>query len=89
MCKIVNPIYQFRYVVETNIGAGELLYEAGKTQLAKYLSIENVDEGYYVVFDHRRNPEPRVGTQTLQDLTIRSYVIPVVQERPSTPAARI
>ena len=72
-----------KYVVETKIWEGDLLYEAGKQQLAKYLIIENVNEGYYVVFDHRKNPEPRVETQTLQDLTIRSYVIPVVQERPS------
>ena len=74
-----------KYIVETKIWEGDLLYEAGKEQLAKYLSIENVNEGYYVVFDHRKNPEPQVETQTLQDLTIRSYVIPVLQERPSTP----
>ena len=73
-----------KYVVETKIWEGDLLYEAGKKQLAKYLSIENAKEGYYVVFDHRKNPQPRVETQTLQDLTIRSYVIPVVQECPST-----
>jgi len=78
-----------KYVVETKIWEGDLLYEAGKTQLAKYLSIENANEGYYVVFDHRKNPQPRAETQTLQDLTIRSYVIPVVQERPSTPTAHI
>ena len=78
-----------KYVVETKIWEGDLLYEAGKTQLAKYLTIENVNEGYYVVFDHRKNPEPQVETQTLQDLTIRSYVIPVIQERPSATAARI
>ena len=74
-----------KYIVETKIWEGDLLYEAGKEQLAKYLSIEDVNEGYYVVFDHRKNPEPRVETQTLHDLTIRSYVIPVVQERPSAP----
>ena len=75
-----------KYVVETKIWEGDLLYEAGKKQLAKYLSIENANEGYYVVFDHRKNPEPQVETQTLPDLTIRSYVIPVVQERPSISA---
>ena len=74
-----------KYIVETKIWEGDLLYEAGKSQLAKYLTIEDVKEGYYVVFDHRNNPEPQVETQTLQDLTIRSYVIPVVQERPSAP----
>ena len=74
-----------KYIVETKIWEGDLLYEAGKAQLAKYLTIEDVKEGYYVVFDHRNNPEPQVETQTLQGLTIRSYVIPVVQELPSAP----
>ena len=77
-----------KYVVETKIWEGDLLYEAGKKQLAKYLSIENANEGYYVVFDHRKNPEPQVETQTLQELTIRSYVIPIVQERPSASTTR-
>ena len=77
-----------KYIVETKIWEGDLLYEAGKAQLAKYLTIENVSEGYYVVFDHRKNPEPRAETETLQNLTIRSYVIPVVQEQPSTPASQ-
>jgi len=78
-----------KYIVETKIWEADLLYEAGKKQLVKYLSIENANEGYYVVFDHRKNPESRAETQTLQNLTIRSYVIPVVQKPPSTPAARI
>ena len=76
-------------MVETKIWEGDLLYGARKQQLAKYLSIENAKEGYYVVFDHRKNPEPQVEMQTLQELTIRSYVIPVLQERPSAPASQI
>ena len=40
-------------------------------------------ERNYVVFDHRKNPVPRTETETLDDFTIRSYVIPVVQEPPS------
>ena len=55
----------------------------GKAQLAAYLRLEGAMEGYYVVFDHRRVPVPRVETETLNGLQIRSYVIPVVQERPS------
>lgn len=78
-----------KYVVETKIWEGDLPYEADKEQLAKYLRIENANEGYYVVFDHRKNPEPRVETQTLLDLRIRDYVIPVVQERPSALTAQI
>lgn len=44
---------------------------------------EGTTEGYYIVFDHRQDPEPRVETETIDDVTVRSYVIPVVQERPS------
>ena len=72
-----------KYIVETKIWEGDLRYEVGKQQLAAYLTLEGADEGYYIVFDHRQTPEPRVETETLEGLTIRSYVIPVVQERPS------
>ena len=72
-----------KYIVETKIWEGQRRYEAGKKQLAAYLKFEGVGEGYYVVFDHRAEPEPRVETETIDGLTIRSYVIPVVQEIPS------
>lgn len=74
---------QRKYIVETKIWRGDARYQAGKKQLAAYLKIENVQEGYYVVFDHRKEPEPRVETDHLDSLTIRSYVIPVIQETPS------
>ena len=72
-----------KYVVETKIWGGDGRYQAGKAQLAAYVRLEGAEEGYYVVFDHRNTPEPRVETETLDGLTIRSYVIPVMQERPS------
>ena len=72
-----------KYIVETKIGRSERLYTEGKQQLAAYLSTEGVTEGYYVVFDHREVPVPRTETETIDGLTIRSYVIPVVQEQPS------
>ena len=72
-----------KYVVETKIWGGDGRYQAGKAQLARYVRLEGAEEGYYVVFDHRNTPEPRVETETLDRLTIRSYVIPVMQERPS------
>ena len=74
---------QRKYIVETKIWRGANYYQAGKRQLAAYLKVEGVIEGYYIVFDHRQNPEPRVETETLAGLTIRSYVIPVMQEPPS------
>ncbi len=74
---------QSKYVIETKIWRSERHYAEGKQQLAAYLSTEGVAEGYYVVFDHREVPEPRTETETINELMIRSYVIPVVQERPS------
>ena len=75
---------QRKYIVETKIWEGDRYYQAGKKQLAAYLKSERAQEGYYVVFDHRNNPTPRVETETVEGLTIRSYVIPVVQEQPSS-----
>ena len=74
---------QRKYIIETKIWRGERRYQAGKKQLAAYLRAEGVTEGYYVVFDHREEPEPREETETIEGLIIRSYVIPVMQEVPS------
>ena len=73
-----------KYIVETKIWEGERRYQAGKKQLARYLMLEGAGEGYYVIFDHRATPEPRVETEILEGLTIRSYVIPVLQKHPSS-----
>ena len=51
---------QTKYIVETKIWRGAMYYEAGKAQLAAYMKTEDAVEGYYVVFDHRRAPEPRI-----------------------------
>ncbi len=73
-----------KYIVETKIWGGEPRYQAGKAQLVSYIRSENAEEGYYVVFDHRKTPGPLVETEEIEDLTIRSYVIPVLQELPSS-----
>ena len=72
-----------KYIVETKIWEGGRSYTAGKKQLAAYMRLEDAVEGYYVVFDHRKNPMPRMETETIEGFTIRSYVVPVVQEPPS------
>ncbi len=74
---------QRKYIVETKIWRGDNRYQSGKEQLVAYLNTEGVPDGYYIVFDHRENPEQRVETETIEGLTIRSYVIPVLQEMPS------
>lgn len=72
-----------KYIVETKIWEGERSYTAGKKQLAAYMQLEDAVEGYYVVFDHRKNPMPRTETEIVEGFAIRSYVVPVVQEPPS------
>ena len=72
-----------KYIIETKIWEGARRYEVGKKQLTAYLKLEDAMAGYYVVFDHRQEPEPRVEIETVEGVTLRSYVIPVVQERPS------
>ena len=72
-----------KYVVETKVWGGEQLYRAGKRQLGFYLKSEQAVAGYYVVFDHRRAPTRREETETVCGFPIRSYVVPVLQERPS------
>ncbi len=74
---------QQKYIIETKIWRGDSRYQAGKKQLVTYLRSEGVTEGYYIVFDHREEPEPRVETEKIEGLTIWSYVIPVMQELPS------
>lgn len=74
---------QKKYIVETKIWRSDRHYAEGKQQLAAYLATEGTTVGYYVVSDPREVPEPRTETETINGLTIRSYVIPVVQERPS------
>ena len=74
---------QRKYIVETKIWRGIHYYQSGKRQLARYLRVEGVTEGFYVVFDHRQVPEPRIETEVVDGVTIRCYVIPVVQEVPS------
>ena len=72
-----------QYIIETKVWRNERHYQMGKHQLAAYLKSEGATEGYYIVFDHRENPKPQLETDTLDGLTIRSYVIPVMQKRPS------
>ena len=73
-----------KYIIETKIWEGTRYYQAGKKQLAAYLQLEGAVEGYYVVFDHRQNPEPRAETETVDGVKMRSYVIPVMQKPPSS-----
>ena len=75
-----------KYIIETKVWRNERAYEAGKRQLAAYLTLEGERDGYYIVFDYRQKSDPRVETDTIDGCTIRSYLIPILQEVPSTAA---
>lgn len=72
-----------KYVVETKVWRNEKAYQAGKHQLAAYMKLEGAGEGYYIVFDYRENPKQQIETDIVDGITIQSYVIPVLQSRPS------
>jgi hypothetical protein len=72
-----------KYIVETKIWEGNKRYQAGKRQLAQYLKLEQVQEGYYIVFDHRAKPQARMEEEIIEGKAIISYCIPVLQEKPS------
>ena len=62
-------------------GGGEVGFQKGKRQLASYLKSERANEGYYVVFDHRTKPVHITETSAVEGFDIRSYVIPVIQQK--------
>ncbi len=70
-----------KYVVETKVWRGEVSFQKGKRQLVSYLKSECANEGYYVVFDHRTNPVHITENSTVEGFDIRSYVIPVMQQK--------
>ncbi len=72
-----------KYIVETKVWRNEKSYQLGKQQLAAYVRSESEAEGYYVVFDYREKPKPKTEIDTIDGITIHSYVIPVLQHRPS------
>jgi hypothetical protein len=76
-----------KYIIETKIWEGKSRYADGKQQLANYLKLEKVSEGYYIVFDHRQKPEARLDTDWIQQKQIVSYCIPVLQKPPSAAKA--
>jgi hypothetical protein len=76
-----------KYIIETKIWEGKSRYSDGKHQLAEYLKLEQVFEGYYIVFDHRQKPQARLDTDQIKGTEIVSYCIPVLQKKPSAAKA--
>lgn len=73
-----------KYIVETKLWNGEEAYQRGKKQLTEYLELEQTEDGYYVVFDHRtRKAMERREKNIFGRKTVYSYCIPVIQKRPT------
>ncbi len=66
-----------KHIVETKLWRGEKRYQAGKRQLTAYLDKEGVRKGYYIVFDHRQNAQPRYEREQIAEKEIVSYCIPI------------
>ena len=66
-----------KYIVETKLWRGEKRYQSGKRQLAEYLDKENTKRGYYIIFDHRQNPESQTEHDAIDGKEIISYCIPM------------
>ena len=50
---VVITFFQHKYVVELKIWRGAKKHEEGLNQLAGYLDLQNLDEGYLLIFDFR------------------------------------
>ena len=66
-----------KHIVETKLWRGEKRYQSGKRQLGEYLDKEGVQRGYYIVFDHRQNAQPRYERESIAGKEIVSYCIPI------------
>jgi hypothetical protein len=53
---IVVTYMQWRYIIELKRWSGEKAHERGLDQLANYLEIHGVNEGWLLIFDDRKNP---------------------------------
>lgn len=56
---IIVTYFQHRYIIELKKWYGEQYHQKGLLQLADYLAIHDVEEGFLVVFDERKNKEWR------------------------------
>ncbi|WP_448520615.1 AAA-like domain-containing protein [Rhodoflexus sp.] len=53
---IVVTYLQWRYIIELKRWSGEKSHERGLNQLANYLEIHGVNQGWLLIFDDRKNP---------------------------------
>jgi len=57
---------QFKYIIELKIWHGDSYYEKAKAQLADYLARENLDVGYMIIHDFRKERHQRFTNETVE-----------------------
>ncbi|MEM9889042.1 MAG: GxxExxY protein, partial [Bacteroidota bacterium] len=67
---IVVTFHQHRYIVELKNWYGQVYHEKGLDQLADYLDMHNLSEGYLVIFDNRKAKTWAVQTIVHRDKQI-------------------
>jgi hypothetical protein len=71
-------------VIETKVYSDQTYFQKGKGQLAQYLSSEQLEEGYYVVFSQKHTDKDQLFFQELiQQKRIYTHLIPIQFEQPS------
>lgn len=67
-----------KYIIETKIYTHDAYFQRGKVQLAHYLALEGLAEGYYVVFSRRHTEEDKpYSEEEIEGKKICTYLIRV------------
>ena len=68
---------QFKYLIELKIWHGDSYYEKAKAQLADYLARENLDVGYMIIHDFRKERHQRFTNEivTVAGKTLKVYFV--------------
>lgn len=72
---IVISYNQHKYVIETKIWHGEIAHQKGLVQLKNYLDIENLDEGYLLIFNFNKGKEYRDEEYNLENKKIFEVIV--------------
>ncbi|MGL5751102.1 MAG: AAA family ATPase [Paraclostridium sp.] len=72
---IVITYNSFKYIIELKIWRGQEYYKDGINQLVNYLDINNLNDGYLVVFNFNKNKEYKKDIMNVNDKNILSVFV--------------
>lgn len=67
---IVITYLQYKYVIELKRWQGEIYHQKGLEQLCDYLDLYNLEEGYLLIYDFRKNKEYKTEEIEIRDKEI-------------------